>query len=82
MKFEEVYELCNENRITVEEAAKMLGMSERNLRRYIERYEEDGLDGLNDKWIAKAAHNATPVIKMFGTLQSRLLSQPVSTILK
>ena len=38
MKFEEVYELRNEKSITVEEAAKMLCMSERNLRRYIERY--------------------------------------------
>lgn len=60
MKFEEVYELRNEKNITVEEAAKMLCMSERNLRRYIERYEE-GLDGLNDKRLAQAAHNAAPV---------------------
>ncbi|MCP3683315.1 MAG: ISNCY family transposase, partial [bacterium] len=61
MKFEEVYELRNENRVTVEEAARMLSMSERNLRRYIERYEEEGIDGLNDKRLAKAAHNAAPV---------------------
>lgn len=33
MKFEEVYELRSEEQITVEEAAKMLCMSERNLRR-------------------------------------------------
>ncbi len=38
MKFEEVYELRNESRITIEEAARMLCMSERNLRRHIERY--------------------------------------------
>ena len=44
MKFEDVYKLRNERRITVEEAARMLCMSERNLRRYIERYEEDGID--------------------------------------
>ncbi|MEI6553860.1 MAG: ISNCY family transposase [bacterium] len=61
MKFEEVYELRNEKNITVEEAARMLCMSERNLRRYIERYEEEGMDGLNDKRLAHAAHNAAPV---------------------
>ena len=41
MKFEEVYKLRNEKRITVGEAARMLCMSERNLRRYVERYEEE-----------------------------------------
>ena len=61
MKFEEVYELRNKKRITVEEAAIMLCMSERNLRRHIDRYEEEGLDGLNDKRLANAAHNAAPV---------------------
>lgn len=61
MKFEEVYELRNESRITVEEAARMLCMSERNLRRHIKRYEEEGIDGLNNKRLAEAAHNAAPV---------------------
>jgi len=65
MKFEEVYELRNEGRLTVEEAAKMLCMSERNLRRHIERYQEEGLDGLNDKRLAYAAHNAAPVDEVF-----------------
>ncbi len=65
MKFEEVYELRNEGRLTMEEAARMLCMSERNLRRYIERYEEDGLDGLNDSRLARAAHNAAPVDEVF-----------------
>lgn len=65
MKFEEVYELHNEKSITVEEAAKMLCMSERNLRRYIDRYEEEGIDGLNDKRLAHAAHNAAPVDEVF-----------------
>ena len=65
MKFEEVYELRNEKRITVEAAARMLCMSERNLRRYIERYEEEGIDGLNDKRLEHAAHNAAPVDEVF-----------------
>lgn len=65
MKFEEVYELRNEKSITIEEAAKMLCMSERNLRRHIERYQEEGIDGLNDKRLAHAAHNAAPVDEVF-----------------
>ena len=65
MKFEEVYELRDEGQLTVEAAAKLLCMSERNLRRYIERYEEEGIDGLNDKRLAQAAHNAAPVDEVF-----------------
>ena len=65
MKFKEAYELRSEKRITVEEAARMLCMSERNLRRYIERYEEEDIDGLNDKRLARAAHNAAPVDEVF-----------------
>lgn len=61
MRFEEVYELRNEKRVTVEEAAQLLGMSSRNLRRYMQRYQEEGMDGLNDKRLAHAAHNAAPV---------------------
>lgn len=69
MKFEEVCELRNEKRITVEEAARMLCMSERNLRRHIERYEEEGLDGLNDKRLANAAHNAASVDEVFSLME-------------
>jgi len=61
MKFEEISKLRTEKRISVEDAASMLGMSTRNLRRYVTRYNEEGIDGLLDKRLAKAAHNAVPV---------------------
>lgn len=61
MKFEEVYEWQTEGRLSLHEAAQMLNMSERNLRRYIQRYQEEGIDGLNDRRLGKAAHNAAPV---------------------
>lgn len=73
MKFEEVYDLQTEGSITTEEAALMLNMSERNLRRYIQRYHEHGIDGLSDKRLGKAAHNAAPVdevIALCGLYQS------------
>ncbi len=47
MRFEEVYGGWQERRLTQEEAARVLGMSERNFRRQLGRYEADGLDGLD-----------------------------------
>jgi len=61
MKFEEICEMREQDRISIEEAATLLGMSERNLRRYVKRYEEEGIDGLADKRLGKAAHNCAPV---------------------
>ena len=61
MKFEDIYELRTERRINVEEAAVLLGMSERTLRRYVRRYELEGIDGLRDRRIGRAAHNAASV---------------------
>jgi transposase len=61
MKFEEVYESRLAGKLTVEEAAQILGVCGRTFRRYVARYEESGLDGLEDARIAQAAHNAAPV---------------------
>lgn len=58
MKFEEIYELKTEHRLTVEEAARLLGVCERTFRRYVQRHQQDGLDGLNDRRLGKRAHNA------------------------
>jgi transposase len=69
MKFEDIYELRTEGRISAEEAASMLGMSSRNLRRYIARYKEEGLDGLNSKRLGKAAHNAAPVDEVMAMVE-------------
>ncbi len=46
MRFDEAYEGWNEGRLTQAEAGQMLGMCERSFRRYLSRYEADGLDGL------------------------------------
>ena len=57
MKFKEVCSLRAEGKLSMEEAASMLNMSSRNLRRHIKRYEKAGLEGLNDRRLGKAAHN-------------------------
>lgn len=49
MRFEEAYEGWNEGRLTQAEAGRLLGMCERSFRRYLARYEADGLDGLIDR---------------------------------
>jgi transposase len=42
------------------EAGELLGMSERQFRRYRERYEEDGLDGLLDRRLGKPSPKRVP----------------------
>ena len=49
MRFEEAYTGWQEGRLRQEEAARRLGVGERTFRRYIERYEEAGLEGLIDR---------------------------------
>lgn len=61
MRFEEAYGGWNEGRLTQAEAGKLLGMSERNFRRYVERYEADGLEGLIDRRLEQVSHRAAPV---------------------
>lgn len=53
MRFTEAYEGWEERRLTQAEAALILGMSERNFRRHIDRYEADGLSGLLDKRLSQ-----------------------------
>ena len=39
----------------------MLGVSDRTFRRYIDRYEEDGLEGLKDRRLSQASNRRAPV---------------------
>jgi transposase len=61
MRFEEAHTGWQEGRLTQEEAARLLGVCERSFRRYINRYEEKGLDGLIDKRLEEASHRKAPV---------------------
>ena len=61
MRFEEVYLGWNERRLTQETAALVLGVSDRTFRRYIDRYEEEGLAGLSDKRLTQASFRCAPV---------------------
>jgi transposase len=61
MRFTEAYVGWQGGRLTQAEAAQLLGVCERTFRRYIYHYEEDGMDGLNDKRLTQASHRRAPV---------------------
>ncbi len=61
MRFEEVYEGWQEGRLSQEEAARILGICDRSFRRYRDRYEEQGMEGLFDKRLNQVSHRRAPV---------------------
>jgi transposase len=61
MRFEEVYGGWQQGRLTQEEAARVLGISDRTFRRYVERYDDGGLEALLDKRLTQASHRRAPV---------------------
>lgn len=61
MQFEDIYEIWTEKKLTQEDAARMLGICSRTFRRYIDRYEEHGLEGLKDKRLEQVSSRRAPV---------------------
>jgi len=61
MRFEEAYSDWQQDRLTQEEAALILGVSDRTFRRYIDRYEESGLEGIADKRLTQVSNRRAPV---------------------
>lgn len=56
MRFEALYQDYSLRKLTQQDAAKILGVSDRTFRRYLCRYESDGLSGLIDRRIEQASH--------------------------
>jgi transposase len=61
MRFKEAYGGWCKNYLTQGEAAQLLGVCDRTFRRYINRYEEKGLEGLFDKRLSQASHRRAPL---------------------
>jgi len=61
MRFEEAYGGWQNGRLTQEEAASLLGVCARTFRRYIDRYDDEGLDGLIDKRLNQVSQRRAPV---------------------
>ena len=56
-------------RLSALEAAELLGMSERSFRRYRQRYEEEGPDGLFDRRLGKASARRVPADQVAWVLE-------------
>lgn len=61
MRFEEVYGGWLKKQLTQEEAARILGVVDRTFRRYVDRYDDGGIDALLDKRISQLSHRKAPV---------------------
>ncbi|WP_072248007.1 helix-turn-helix domain-containing protein, partial [Tepidiphilus thermophilus] len=69
MRFEEAYEGWQSGRLTQEEAARLLGVCDRTFRRYIARYEEEGLEGLVDRRLRQVSHRKAPVDEVMALVE-------------
>lgn len=63
-KFRDVLSRWERKDLSALEAAEILGVSERQFRRYRRRYEEEGLGGLVDRRLGKASARRVPVDKV------------------
>lgn len=61
LRFEEAYEGWQERRLTQEDAARLLGVSDRTFRRYLSDYKEHGIQGLVDMRWSQISHRKAPV---------------------
>ena len=61
MKFEEIYERTTSRLLSQYEAASILGVSERTFRRWRDRYEAEGAEGLYDRRLGRPSGRRVPV---------------------
>ena len=59
-QFERVYRRWKERKVTQQEAAAQLEMSERTFRRYVVRYRDEGVAGLLDKRLGRRSPLRAP----------------------
>ena len=59
-KFRDVLSRWEAGGLSMMEAGELLGMSERQFRRYRERYEEEGVEGLRDRRVGKPSPKRVP----------------------
>ena len=61
MRFEDVYQRQQAGRLSLDEMAEILNVDVRTVRRWMRRYEDDGLNGLIDKRLGQVSARRAPV---------------------
>ena len=69
MKFEEIYGRTSRRELSQLEAATILGVSERTFRRWRDRFEAEGAEGLYDRRLGKLSGRRVPVDTMMEVLE-------------
>ena len=69
MKFEEIYERTTARRLSQHEAASILGVSERTFRRWRDRFEASGAEGLYDRRLGRPSGRRLPVDTVMAVLE-------------
>ena len=69
MKFEEVYGRTRRGVLDQAEAAEILGVSERTFRRWRDRFEADGAEGLYDRRLGRLSARCAPVDEVARVLE-------------
>ena len=69
MKFEEVYGRTRSRLLSQAEAAEVLGVSERTFRRWRDRFEADGAEGLYDRRLGRLSARRAPVDEVVRVLE-------------
>lgn len=64
LRFEEALERYRQRRLTADEAGEVLGMSGRNFRRLIVRYDEEGVEGLRDRRLGRPSPRRAPAAEL------------------
>ncbi|MBU0974031.1 MAG: helix-turn-helix domain-containing protein [Proteobacteria bacterium] len=71
MEFERLYTGWRSKKLTQEQAARILGVSDRTFRRYIYRYDDEGIEGLYDKRLTQASHRRAPLDEVLDVCKLR-----------
>ena len=74
MRFEELYARQHRRDLTMGEAAEILGVTERTFRRWRDRYDAEGAEGLQDRRLGRPSGRAVPLdeaLRMVTLYESR-----------
>ena len=69
MKFDEIYGRTHGGVLSQTEAAEVLGVSERTFRRWRDRYEAEGAEGLYDRRLGRASARRAPADEVMSVLE-------------